>query len=151
MQFNKILVAVDDSLQSEEATKAGFELAKQLHAKVALVYAVEIMVPVMHSIELVMPDVDFLRVQSETAEKVTVQLIEKYGKGLDVVKFEPQGSPKDEIISTTERWGADVIVMGTHGRTGLSHLVLGSLSEYVVRHSKIPVLVIPFKEDNIKF
>ncbi|HWY98467.1 MAG TPA: universal stress protein [Bacteroidia bacterium] len=38
---------------------------------------------------------------------------------------------------------ADMIIMGTHGRTGLRHLVMGSVAEYVIRHATIPVLVIP--------
>ncbi|MBK7100027.1 MAG: universal stress protein [Sphingobacteriales bacterium] len=42
-------------------------------------------------------------------------------------------------------WEADLIVMGTHGRTGLSYLILGSVSEYVIKHSAVPVMVVPLK------
>lgn len=55
----------------------------------------------------------------------------------------PEGFPKEEILNTAKEWEADVIVMGTHGRTGLSHFFQGSIAEHVVRHARVPVLVIP--------
>lgn len=53
------------------------------------------------------------------------------------------GKPGSEIIKQAVQNEASVIVMGTHGRTGISHIVMGSTAEYVIRHSPIPVLVIP--------
>jgi nucleotide-binding universal stress UspA family protein len=53
------------------------------------------------------------------------------------------GDPKDSIIERAIEIKASMIVLGTHGRTGLSHLLMGSTAEYVIRHSPIPVLVIP--------
>ncbi|MGY0036445.1 universal stress protein [Pedobacter sp. NJ-S-72] len=47
------------------------------------------------------------------------------------------------IIETAEKWGADIIVMGTHSRKGLPHLLLGSVAEDVIRHSKKTLIVIP--------
>lgn len=53
------------------------------------------------------------------------------------------GVPRTVILEVAAAVGADLIVMGTHGRTGLAHLVLGSVAEHVVRHSPIPVLTVP--------
>jgi nucleotide-binding universal stress UspA family protein len=61
------------------------------------------------------------------------------------MKFIPEGLPTKDIIKTAEIWEADLIVMGTHGRTGLMHLLVGSVAEHIIRHSKIPVMVIPSK------
>ena len=44
-----------------------------------------------------------------------------------------------------KEWNADIIVLGTHGRTGISHLIMGSVAEKIVRHSEIPVFIIPIK------
>ena len=46
-----------------------------------------------------------------------------------------------------EQFSADLIVVGTHNRTGLDRLIMGSVAENVVRHAQVPVLVIPFKEE----
>ena len=56
-----------------------------------------------------------------------------------------EGHPTEDIIKTAETWGADLLVVGTHGRTGLVHMLMGSVAEYLVRHSKIPVMVVPLK------
>jgi nucleotide-binding universal stress UspA family protein len=57
------------------------------------------------------------------------------------------GDPKTDIIESAIRENPDFVVVGTHGRTGLSHLLLGSVAEYVVRHSPLPVLVVPYQTD----
>jgi nucleotide-binding universal stress UspA family protein len=57
----------------------------------------------------------------------------------------PEGHPAEDIIKTAEIWQADLIVTGTHSRTGLGHLLMGSTSEDIVRHSKVPVMVVPSK------
>lgn len=49
-------------------------------------------------------------------------------------------NPGEAIVEAAEAWGADLVVVGTHGRTGVRRLVLGSVAEYVVRHAKCPVL-----------
>jgi universal stress protein A len=53
------------------------------------------------------------------------------------------GRAHDEIVKCAEEQKADLIVMGTHGRTGLAHLLVGSVTERVVRTSKVPVLTVP--------
>jgi nucleotide-binding universal stress UspA family protein len=57
------------------------------------------------------------------------------------------GDPADVICRTAERLGSDVIVVGSHGRTGLGRLFLGSVSEHVVRHAPCPVLVVRHPRD----
>lgn len=52
------------------------------------------------------------------------------------------GVPAEEILGTAREWGADLIVMGTHGRRGLAHLVLGSVAEAVVRGATVPVMTV---------
>jgi len=85
-----------------------------------------------------------LIVLKKEAEQALDELAEMYnGKGL--MKFMPEGHPTEDIIKTAETWEADLIVLGTHGRTGLRHLLMGSIAEHIVRHSKIPVMIVPSK------
>jgi nucleotide-binding universal stress UspA family protein len=65
-----------------------------------------------------------------------------------VKTFIEQGKPYEIILKIADEWGADVIVMGTHGRKGLSHLLIGSVAEEVIRHTKKTLVVIPVSESN---
>ena len=65
------------------------------------------------------------------------------GVGPSLRMLERQGEPVVEILGTTVNSASDIIVMGTHGRTGLKRLLLGSVAERVIRRSPIPVLAVP--------
>lgn len=142
MQYQKILIAVDSSAHSMNAAKKGFELAHALKAKVGIVSVIDL------SKEVVNADLGITPQQSHTvllnqAEATINQLAEMYDDVKEVVRFTPEGFPRKEINMIAKEWEADLIVMGTHGRTGLSYLILGSVSEYVIKHSAVPVLVVP--------
>ena len=146
MKFERILIAVDNSPFSAQAAEAGFQLAQHLNAEVALVYVIEIIINISDPVE---PDmsIDLIKLREEDSIKTLQALNEKFSNNIKTDLLTPQGIPKNEIISVADEWKADVIVIGTHGRTGLSHLLLGSTSEYVVRHSKVPVMVVPMKKE----
>lgn len=77
--------------------------------------------------------------------KEAVDLFAKLKAEFDIQQsctFIEDGKPSAKIVETAKEWNADYIVVGTQGRTGLSHLLMGSVAEDVIRHSKIPVLVI---------
>jgi nucleotide-binding universal stress UspA family protein len=144
MQFKRILIAVDNSAFSLRAAKAGFSLAHQLGSEVGLVFVID------KSREIVSGDLGITFEQSATAllrqaEETIDQLIRMYDGVSRVFRFTPEGFPKTEIISIANEWEADLIVMGTHGRSGLSHILLGSVAESVVKHAGIPVMVVPNK------
>lgn len=143
MSYEKILIAVDSSEYSMTAARKGLELAHQLNAKTALLFVVD-KSKAMGNIDAgIMPE-EALIVLKKEAELTLDELSAMYN-GNDLMKFMPEGNPSEDIIKTSETWSADLIVMGTHGRTGLKHLLMGSTSEYIVRHSKIPVMVVPSK------
>lgn len=143
MSYNKILIAVDSSEYSMKAAKKGLELAHQLNAKAALLFVVD-KSKAMGNVDAGILPAEALIVLKKEAEQTLDELAEMYnGKGL--MKFMPEGHPTEDIIKTAETWEADLIVVGTHGRTGLQHLLMGSIAEHIVRHSKIPVMVVPSK------
>ncbi|MER3465544.1 MAG: universal stress protein [Chitinophagaceae bacterium] len=142
MRFKKVLIAVDSSSFSLKAAKTGFDLAHQLNAEVALLYVID------RTKESVNIEAGPTREQSEMillkeAQETIEQLIKMYNGAKKLYKFTPEGFPKEEILNTAKGWEADIIVMGTHGRTGLSHFFSGSIAEHVVKHACVPVLVIP--------
>ena len=79
------------------------------------------------------------------AQQTLDQLSEMYG-GADIVKFMPEGSPAEDIIKTAVNWEADLIIVGTHGKKGIAKLLSSQVSDYVLHHAKVPVMLIPPKE-----
>lgn len=141
MAYSKILIAVDNSSFSLKAAKAGFELAHQLKAGVGLIFVID------KSKEAINADLGITAEQSATtllkqAEDTIEQLIKMYDGVSDVFRFTPEGFPKKEIINIAKEWEADIIVMGTHGRSGISHILMGSVAEYIIKHAPIPVMVV---------
>ena len=144
MAYSKILIAVDSSEYSMKAAKKGLELAHQLNARTALLYVVDTLKAMGNVDAGIMPQ-EALIVLKKEAEQTLDELAAMYN-GHELMKFMPEGAhPPDDIIKTAENWEADLIVIGTHGRTGLTHLLMGSVAEHVIHHSKIPVMVVPSK------
>lgn len=143
MSYQKILIAVDGSEYSLTAAKKGLELAHQLNAETALLFVVDT-AKTLGNVDAGITREQALIVVKKEVEQTLDQLAKMYN-GEELIKLMPEGHPKEEIIKTAEIWEADLIVIGTHGRRGFLHLILGSVAEEVVRHSKIPVMVVPSK------
>lgn len=145
MAFSKILIAVDSSPCSTHAAQKGLVLADLLQIPVALVFVID------RSQEIIHTDLEVTPIQRgsflvEQAQKTMQKLIDAHAsasRASQILQYTPEGLPKDEILETAAKWGADLIIMGTHGRTGIAHLLLGSIAEYIVRHSKVAVMVVP--------
>ncbi|WP_207533002.1 universal stress protein [Desertivirga arenae] len=150
-EVHKILIAVEDSLYSTRAVEYGFDLAQKLGAEVGLVHVDELPVatpyvadPLVTEQPVMMPEL--IKVQEETSKKLLDRIAnEKMGKA-PIYTFPRIGNTRDEILSAAEEWNADMIILGTHGRTGFDHFISGSVAEKVVRKAKCPVLVIPNKD-----
>jgi len=144
--FKKMLIAVDGSPCSENAAKQGLALAATLQIPVALFSVID------RSQEIIPTDLEVKPIQTgtfleEQARKNIRHIMEKYVlKSMEgqVQQILTEGLPREEILRKLNDWQAEVLVVGTHGRKGLAHLLLGSTAEYLVRHAKIPVLVIPY-------
>ncbi|MFD2145119.1 universal stress protein [Mucilaginibacter antarcticus] len=86
-------------------------------------------------------------VQNDASKALIENTVKKFGKGLEVINYSEFGDTADGIIECSKQFGADMIVVGTHSRSGFDRLLMGSIAETVVRQSEIPVLVVPFVED----
>jgi nucleotide-binding universal stress UspA family protein len=140
MEFHKILIAIDGTESSEKVASNGLQLAKQFDAEIALV-------SIINNREDVDEDPATPRELDDMLEHnlntIQLSLIEKIFKDVPVKSFIEKGIPYKVIVATAEKWGADIIVMGTHGRKGIPHLLLGSVAEDVIRHSKKSLVIIP--------
>lgn len=87
-----------------------------------------------------------LQIQEENAQMLLEEVKESLKDIADDIScFHRTGSPRQEILAVSIEWGADLIIMGTHGRTGFDHFISGSVSESVLRRANCPVLIIPGK------
>ena len=149
--FQRILIAIDDSAFSEKAAQYGFHLAHIMHANVALLNVMDPPTttysgdPLLGQQPLVMPEI------AEMQEEASRSVLEKYSASWksekELVTFSKIGNPRVEILNTADEWKADLIILGTHGRTGFDHFISGSVSEGVARRSLCPVLIVPSKTD----
>jgi nucleotide-binding universal stress UspA family protein len=148
MNFRKILIAVDNSTCSEKAAKTGYGMAKTFGSAVALVNIIE-PVPATINQDLTLAPV-FLDTYDNTEENSHELLKEieyRFGEGVETTYLSVVDSAAHGIINQAEEWAADLIVIGTYGRTGLYHFLMGSVAEHVARKSACPVLIIPNKAE----
>ena len=143
--FKHVLISTDGSPGSNKAAKGGISLAKALGAKVTAYYAIESIPPIYSEDYVLDPKV------IEGIEKRTHQEGQKYvdaiGKlaksaGVPFASMVTKAStPYEGIINATKKRKCDVIFMASHGRHGLSKLIMGSVTQKVLTHCKTPVVV----------
>lgn len=119
-------------------------------AAVALIHVIEPAAPTNYGADplmgqqpIVIPETT--EIQEENSRVMLEELSKQFEGVKEVFTFSRIGSPKQEILAVASEWAADLIIMGTHGRTGFDHFISGSVSEAVVRRASCPVLVVPSK------
>lgn len=143
MELKKILCPIDFSDSSRAALDYGLSLAKQLGGEVRLVHVYSNPAYVMPMEGYMGPTADLLSDLRKQLETQLQQWREEATQGGVQVDTELcEGVPYQRIVDIAKDWPADLIVIGTHGRTGLSHLLLGSVAERVVRLAGCPVLTV---------
>ena len=141
MPYSRILIAVDSHECSFMVAKKGIEIARKLGSRAALLFVID-MARAIGNIEAGITHQEALIILKKEAQQTLDQLAAMYN-GNDVVRFMPEGHPAEDIIKTAINWEADLIIVGTHGKKGLARLLSSHVSDYVLHHSKIPVLLIP--------
>lgn len=151
MQIDRILVPTDFSATSLQALAAGVSFAQCFGATIDLVYVLEDLP--------LFPTVSFEHLPTLTSDDFYEKAVQESSESLKQLledKLSPEqrgqywvhrGSPALEIIDCAQRHGHGLIVMSTHGHTGLKHVVLGSVTEKVVQQAPCPVLSVRARED----
>ncbi|SEK78151.1 universal stress protein [Nitrosovibrio tenuis] len=142
--YRHILVPVDGSATSEHALQEALGLARQLMAKLELVYVMEEILFLENEAYINYAEVQ--RSARSSGEKILAQaqaLVRQASMTAEQKLLETRGERiASIIIEEARRWGADLIVIGTHGRSGFSRILFGSVAEGVVRTAHIPVLLV---------
>jgi nucleotide-binding universal stress UspA family protein len=143
LQISSILVPIDFSSHSKNALKYAVPMAEQFGASLHLVYVVE---PTIYPADLgfgqvVLPGVeDELRQKgAEELEELIRQEIGSRARASFAVRT---GNPHQEILAEAEEKGVDLIVVATHGHSGVEHMLFGSTADRIVRKSRCPVLTV---------
>jgi nucleotide-binding universal stress UspA family protein len=134
LHLETILVPVDFSDTANAALAVAHTLARDHRAALVLMAAV----PLLPVVEVPLPDEELVDAIHESQERLTrlaAQITD-----LPVKTHTLVGEPGAAIVDAAREFGADLIVMGTHGRRGVSRLILGSVAEYVLRNAPCPVL-----------
>ena len=139
-RIKKILVPVDFSDYSKSTVEYAVLLAGRFHASIDLVHVIE---PFAYDVTDTAQVVDHYGALIRIADRLMINARERITRrGIKVRSLVLRGSPAPEIVNEARRRRADLIIMGTHGRTGLEHLMLGSVAERVVRLAPCPVLTV---------
>jgi len=143
--FKHILIPTDGSPVSNKAARAGIALAVALGGKVTAYYALEDLLPLYVEGYMIEPTMmaDLDRRARELGQK-RVDAIGKVAKAAGVrcaSLITKAGTPYEGIINAAKKQKCDAIFMASHGRRGFSKLMMGSVTQKVLTHSKIPVVV----------
>jgi nucleotide-binding universal stress UspA family protein len=140
-EIRRILCPVDFSEPSENALDYAVDLASKFGADVQLVHVYQLPVYALPD-GAMMAGPEFTTKVTAELQKALEELAEKK-TGAKIETHLVEGIPYKEIVRLGDELEADLVVMGTHGRTGIKHLLLGSVAERVVRSSQRPVITVP--------
>lgn len=144
--FKHILIATDGSPVANKAARAGIALATRLGAKVTAYSAVEQLQAVaFEGYAMDAKTIETFEEQAREAGRKRVDTIAKMAKaaGVPCASAVTKGSTIYEaIIEAAKKHRCDLIVMGSHGRRGMSRLIMGSVTQKVLAYTKLPVLVL---------
>jgi universal stress protein A len=146
--FKKILVPTDNSKNSKEAFKYAVDLAKKHDSMIYVLHVIDIS----YIEEAGRFETSYFKLPNGYGEnllqegKAETDEFIKEGLGenqeLRIERYIRKGNPYTEIVNFAKEIGSDLIIMGTHGRTGLSHVLMGSITEKIVRKAHCPVLTV---------
>lgn len=147
--IRNILAPTDFSKHSDSAVKYACGLAEAFGAKLHLLHVLAEVLPVGPDPMLtpVLPPEYYHETEEGTREALAKLIDPTWGKPAAVETSVAWGSPVDVIVNWSGKPEIDLVVIATHGRTGLSHVLLGSVAERIVREARCPVLTVRDRGD----
>jgi universal stress protein A len=141
--IKSILVPIDFSIHSKNALKYAIPLAEKFRASLHLVYVVE---PTIYPADLgfgqvVLPGVEE-ELREKGAEELQALMDKEIGGRVKSSCAVRTGNPHQEILREAEERGVEMIVVATHGHSGVEHMLFGSTADRIVRHATCPVLTV---------
>lgn len=141
--YDDILLPTDGSEGAEKAIEHALELAEIHDSTIHALYVVERI----HTADVGTEQI--IEAMRSEGKRTVAEIAERAeSKGIEAATEVKVGSPARDILEYAEENGIDLVVMGTHGRTGLNRYLLGSVTEKVVRLSDVPVLTVRMDSDD---
>jgi len=143
--YGRILVPIDGSATSKRGLMEAIQLAKEQRAKLGCLYVVDehIFIDAPSAYPYIPDLIESIRDAGKKILAESSEQVQQAGIPVESILRDSGGRRvSGTILDEAKSWPADLIVMGTHGRRGLSHLALGSDAERVVRESPVPVLLV---------
>jgi nucleotide-binding universal stress UspA family protein len=143
IEIKRILLPTDFSDYSAAAVKYACEFATKFDAELHVLHALELHLSSTPGFEMGLALPTYIHESRTAAEKAMAGVTDpQWAAGRKIVKALIEGSPKVEIVRYARQQNIDLIVLATHGRTGLAHVIIGSVAESVVRTAPCPVLTV---------
>ena len=148
-EYKKVLFCTDFSDNADYAFDFAYGIAKR---DKGLLYILHVMPYYSNQVyaESFITSEDLMKIQKAVEEDIANNYKERYEKKIeDGIAYEfvtKSGREDEEILTFAKQEHVDIIVVGTHGKTGIEHVFFGSVAEKVLRHSPFPVFVIPDRE-----
>lgn len=144
MIFERILLAVDESAIAAHAADVGVKLARTLGADLAFAWVVDRSAA--YFPDGGVPAAELMALAEQDAKRLLAGFLGRMAPKTRAFEFVTLGKPASEIVKTATQWPADLIVIGSHGRSGVSRMLEGSVAEEVMRHAPCAVLVVRGRE-----
>jgi universal stress protein A len=148
VRVEKIILPFDFSECSQQALNYAISFARNFNSKILLLHVMALS-PYVPEIAISMES-DQVGLKKKLDEKVRSEVLKIKEQGIEAEGFCVIGEPHSEIIEFTEKEDADMIIMGTHGRTGLTHILLGSTAERVIERAPCPVLTLKLERTAVQ-
>lgn len=155
-KMKKVLIAIDYDPTSQKVAEVGFTLAKTMNAEIVLLHVIA--EPLYYSTSNFSPIMGFegymnsnpaLLNSLDGLKEITASFLEKTKKHLgdeSITTIIKDGDLSSGILSAAKETHADIIVIGSHSRSWLEKILLGSVAESVINDSKTPILIVPTKK-----
>jgi len=140
--FQHLLVPHDFSPHSDRALQAAIGLAKQTGARIRLLHIFESPQATFEPYGILPLEPHLIEVPQSARERLQQELDRVLEAGLEGEAFVREGRAVESILAEIASSGADLVVMGSHGWTGVAHALLGSVAERIIRLSPTPVLTV---------
>jgi nucleotide-binding universal stress UspA family protein len=150
-KLKNIIVPTDFSKVSYSAFEYARDLAEMMEATIHLIYVLEKNLPFMSKNDSDLSSEDLMKSIGEEKQRKLKEIVDdiKDDSSIKIIEIMRQGVDYEEIVKYQEEVKGDIIVIATHGRTGVFHKILGSVAEKVIRYAKCPVLVISPQEEEL--
>jgi nucleotide-binding universal stress UspA family protein len=142
MTAQRFLVPVDFSENANQAVECAITLASKLEARVTLLHVIQPLPLGSGDMGMTVPYTYIQELEADITSRMQAYLERVTAAGLEGEIAVVHGVPFQEILETAKAQQVDLIIMGTQGRTGLQHMLMGSVAEKVVRLAPCPVLVV---------